>query len=289
MGTNYATAAFYITDSYGLTSSTNSITINVLPSVYLFPIPSGPGSYTNLVNSQSTIMLSATNYTGAPAIHPIFELEALPSHGQLLMGNRAFTQVPTTLSENSVLTYAPNAGYYSSLGGLDSIAYRTSSQDNQMTCDVIITLHVLAPPVISQKLGGAQPTVTVDANGMVVIPASFTNFTVAALDAGTNAILQVTVAGNPAGSAPYGFFSLNSTNGLTGVQSNAPCSLQLQGTAAALNPALAGGMKYYCTPSSTAGVITATLSDLGTTGIGTNSSSVSLTVLYLCPNCTISN
>jgi hypothetical protein len=286
VGSPYATASYFVTDVDGATSTTNPITINVLPMEEPFPVGSGPASYTNLVNSQSTIALTATNTSGVPNL-VIFYLQTAPTHGQIEMGGRAFdgSFLPTTLPQNPVLTYVPNAGYYSSRDGLDSFAYRTSSSQDESSCDTVITLHVLAPPVFTFNL--STTLVTVDSYGNTLIPGLINNLAITGRDAPTNAILQLTVTGAPAGSAPYGHFTLNSTNGLTSVVTNAPSSIQLQGTLAGLASAIAAGINYYATPSSTAGGITATLNDLGTTGIGTNTSSEPVTMVYYCSDCTI--
>jgi hypothetical protein len=288
IGSPYATATFFITDAYGATSTTNTITFNVTGLPEPISIPSGPTDYANLVNATNVIVFSATNSAGP--VDPVYvDLRTVPAHGQLsLPGGRpiASTDVPVFLPPNAVLIYKPNSGYYSSRDGLDSFDYRVFTLYDESRCDTIINLHVLAPPIFTLSVSSA--IVTVDTNGVTLAPAVINNLPITARDAPTNAILQLTVTATPPGSAPYGYFTLNSTNGLTSFITNAPTSIQLQGTLASLASVVAAGINYYPTPTSAGGVI-CILNDLGTTGVGTNTSTEPVSIFYSCPDCTLSN
>ena len=172
----------------------------------------------------------------------------------------------------------PTPGYYSSRDGLDSFGYRSSDHNDVMLCNANIALQILAPPVLTNS--GGSVIVTVDDNDNVITPGLFNKVAITPRDVDTNALMQLTVTGTTPGSAPYGYFVLNATNGLGGIQTNGPVSINFTGTFTALNAALSAGINYYSTPSSAAGTITVTLNDLGATGLGTNTSSVSLSVLY---------
>jgi hypothetical protein len=286
IGSPYATATYVITDADGA-SATNTITFNILPITEPFPIPAGPASYTNLLNSNIVITLTATNSMGMPDNNDaIFILETLPSHGTLELGTTALSQVPATLPQNVSLTYVPNAGYYSSRDGLDGFGYHSSDFEDEMNCNANIALQIIAPPVLTNSTGSV--IVTVDANGNVTAPGVFKGVAITPRDVDTNALMQLTVTGTFPGSAPYGYFVLNATNGLSSIQTNGPVSINFTGTTAALNAALSAGINYYSTPSSTTGTIKVTLNDLDATGLGTNTSSVSFSVLYFCPDCGLS-
>jgi hypothetical protein len=282
IGSPYANATYVITDAGGL-SSTNVIVFNVGPSSVPFSIPTGPFAYTNLINTSIPLSFATTNEAGVVTTsQTIITLQTLPQHGGLYLNNRQFTQAPTTLPENVTIVYVPNAGYYSSRDGVDSFTYQSAVPPYFSLCNVGASLQVVAPPIVANP-NGSFPDVDLDANGEVVTP-GFVNFlAVTRRDAPTNALLQVTVTGTTPGSPPYGYFVFNATNGLGGFQTNGPVSVQFQGTAAAINTALAAGFSYYSTTSSRASEIKVTLSDLGAVGIGTNTSSVTLAVYYSGP------
>jgi hypothetical protein len=284
IGSPYTTATYFITDAYGATSDIATITFNVTGLQEPISIPSGPTDYTNLLNATNVIVFSATNSAG-PVDPLLIDLRTLPAHGQLFLpGDRPFasTDVPLILPANPILVYKPNPGYYSSRNGLDSFDYRTTTPYDESRCDTIINLHVLAPPIFTFSVASA--IVTVDTNGVTLVPAVINNLPITARDAPTNAILQLTMTSTPPGSAPYAYFTLNTTNGLTSFITNDPTSIQLQGTLASLASVVAAGINYYPTPTSAGGVI-CVLNDLGTTGVGTNTSTEPVSIVYSCPTC----
>ena len=282
VGSPYAEATYVITDA-GDSSSTNVIVFNVGPSSVPFSIPAGPFAYTNLINTSIPISFAMTNPAGAVTTSQVdVTLESLPQHGSLYLGSHPITLTPTILPQDPSILYVPNPGYYSSRDGLDSFTYQSDVSPYFSFCNVGASLDVLAPPIVVATTS-SLPFLNLDANGDVVTPAFVNWVAVTPRDAPASALLQVTVAGTTPGSPPYGYFTFNSTNGLGSFQTNGPVSVQFQGTAAAINTALAAGFKYYSTTSSEASHINVTLSDLGAVGIGTNTSSVSLPVSYSSP------
>jgi hypothetical protein len=289
-GSPYATYTYVVTDAGGL-SATNTGIINILPLKVPFPHPATADVIGLLNSSNVPVTFAATNLGGGLAVNTTFTLTQAPTHGTFYI--QGFPILPDTLPTDLPLTnivYVPDPGYYSSRDGIDSFAYRTSDGYDAMNCNAQVRVTILAPPTLALMTNavGASVIVTEDSSGNLVSPGVSTNVDVIAGDAPTNALMQVTFSAQPVGSPPYGYFALNSTNGLTGISTNVPVTLQFEGTLAALNTVLTNnGISYYPRSSSAANTISVTLSDLGAIGLGTNVSSVTLHVFYRCSNCGI--
>ena len=275
----YATFTYVVTDAGGL-SATNTAVIDVQPLAEPFPYPATP-NFTGLINSTNIpIFFAAANLDGTPYQQTVdFRLTQLPTHGTLNVeaDNMVFPILPADLPADLLITnlvYLPDPGYYSSRDGTDSFSYLTLNGSDSMACSTNVTLTVIDPPTLINS-NNQSVIVTLDASQNIVSPGESTAVVVLPDDANTNSLLRITFSGPP----PHGYFTLNSTNGLVNLQTNAPATLQFQGTPAALNAALANGVNYYSsTPS--ANSISVTLNDLGATGFGTNTASVNLPVFY---------
>lgn len=284
VGAPYVQFDYTVTDAYGLSAS-NTITINVAPFAGSdsFPFPSGPFQFTGLVNSTNIpAVISMTNRDGS-ALNDSEQiiLTSLPRHGTLYFDGFPLSRIPDmlppVLNTPLPLYYVPDPGYYTSADGPDGFTYSTRGPSLTLGCSSNVVLTVIAPPSISTV---STTSLSLDDSNNTLTPGICLG-SIQGGSAPANALLQLTIAGWPAGMAPYGNFVLNETNGLAGVVTNAPASLQLRGTAAALNAALAAGFQYYATPSSQAGDILCTLNDEGATGFGTNVVTAQIAVTYL--------
>ncbi len=286
-GSPYATYTYVVTDAGGL-SATNSGVINVLPLQEPFPHPATPDVTGLLGASNVPVTFLATNLGGGLAANTTFTLTQLPTHGTFFISGFPIQpqDLPTDLPTTN-LVYVPYPGYYSSRDGTDSFAYKTSDGYDAMGCSANVNVTIIAPPVLTLMTNaiGSAVTVTEDSSQNLVSPGVSTNLEITAGDANTNSLMAVTFSAQPAGSAPYGYFTLNSTTGLTGMGTNPPVTLQFEGTLAALNAVLTNGINYYSRSLSSANTIVVTLNDMGATGFGTNVSSVTLRVFYRCSNC----